>query len=169
MLCNASALLLLVSSQCGSASAFSAAHQNQLDPALTFRRLRRMPLFAHRPPSRRDLLSSAIATLVSSSLLVVPDVSRAIDVRDVKMAEGEEMKMFLDPQGLFALNLPKRFFTIRRTIKGDLPDEKTGSGRRGSSIFTAGDLNKAELLAVERYVHVGEGLGALICRSRFFK
>jgi len=62
-----------------------------------------------------------------------------------------EMKTFVDPKGLFALNVPKRFFAIRRTAKGDLPDEKTGKGRRGSSIFTAGDLAKAEVIAVERF------------------
>jgi hypothetical protein len=63
-----------------------------------------------------------------------------------------EMKTFIDPEGLFALKIPKRFFSIRRTNKGDLPNESTGSGRRGSSIFNAGDLAKAEVLAVERYV-----------------
>ena len=73
-------------------------------------------------------------------------------MRETFDVQGVEMKMFVDPQGLFALNLPKRFFALRRTAKGDLPDEKTGSGRRGSSIFNAGDLAKAEVLAVERYV-----------------
>ena len=62
-----------------------------------------------------------------------------------------EMKTFVDPKGLFALNVPKRYFTLRRTEKGDLPDEKTGKGRRGSSIFTAGDMTKAEIVAVERF------------------
>jgi hypothetical protein len=62
-----------------------------------------------------------------------------------------EMKPFIDPQGLFALNVPKDFFTLRRTQKGDLPDAKTGKGRRGSSIFTAGNMAKAEVVAVERF------------------
>ena len=62
-----------------------------------------------------------------------------------------EMKTFIDPKGLFAINVPKRYFAIRRTVKGDLPDEKTGQGRRGSSIFTAGDMAKAEVVAIERY------------------
>merc|ERR1712183_442077 len=61
------------------------------------------------------------------------------------------MKTFIDPQGLFALVVPEKFFVVRRSIKGDLPDEKTGKGRRGSSILTAGDLGKAEVLAVERF------------------
>jgi len=60
-----------------------------------------------------------------------------------------EMKTFEDP--LFALSVPKSFFTLRRTQKGDLPDAKTGKGRRGSSIFTAGNMAKAEVIAVERY------------------
>jgi hypothetical protein len=60
------------------------------------------------------------------------------------------MKDFLDPLGLFSIRVPKSYFALRRTAKGDLPDEKTGQGRRGSSIFTAGDMGKAELIAVER-------------------
>jgi len=62
-----------------------------------------------------------------------------------------EMKEFVDPQGLFSVSVPKNFYTLRRTQKGDLPDAKTGKGRRGSSIFTAGDMAKAEVVAVERY------------------
>lgn len=62
-----------------------------------------------------------------------------------------EMKDFVDPQGLFSLSVPKNFYTLRRTQKGDLPDAKTGKGRRGSSIFTAGNMAKAEVVAVERF------------------
>jgi hypothetical protein len=60
------------------------------------------------------------------------------------------MRDFLDPKGLFSIRIPKSYFALRRTAKGDLPDEKTGQGRRGSSIFTAGDMGKAELIAIER-------------------
>ncbi len=62
-----------------------------------------------------------------------------------------DMKDFVDPQGLFSLQVPQDFFTLRRTQKGDLPDAKTGQGRRGSSIFTAGNMAKAEVVAVERF------------------
>lgn len=65
-----------------------------------------------------------------------------------------EMKTFIDQKGLFVINVPKRFFAIRRTVKGDLPDETTGKGRRGSSIFTAGDMSKAEVIAIERCVYI---------------
>lgn len=61
------------------------------------------------------------------------------------------MKEFVDPQGLFSLRVPQSFFTLRRSAKGDLPDSKTGNGRRGSSIFTAGNMAKAEVVAVERF------------------
>jgi hypothetical protein len=61
-----------------------------------------------------------------------------------------EMKTFVDPQGMFAINVPVRFFAIRRSAKGDLPDAK-GQGRRGSTIFTAGDMAKAEVVAIERF------------------
>jgi hypothetical protein len=66
---------------------------------------------------------------------------------DVVGAEQLEMKTFEDP--LFAVSVPKSFFTLRRTQKGDLPDAITGKGRRGSSIFTAGNMAKAEVIAVE--------------------
>jgi len=86
--------------------------------------------------------SAAVALSIPSSSLAAVDVSQQVPV---------EMRTFVDPKGLFALTVPKRFFAIRRTNKGDLPDEKTGKGRRGSSIFTAGDLSKAEVIAVERF------------------
>ena len=66
------------------------------------------------------------------------------------VAAKTEMKDFVDPLGLFTIRVPKTFFTLRRTVKGDLPDDKTGKGRRGSSIFTAGNMAKAEVIAVER-------------------
>ena len=85
-------------------------------------------------------LSLGLATLLSAPL-----VSRAdIDVSAI------EMKEFVDPYGLFSINVPNGFYTLRRKAKGDLPDEKTGKGRRGSSIFTAGNMAKAEVIAVER-------------------
>lgn len=49
------------------------------------------------------------------------------------------------------MDVPQRFFAIRRSAKGDLPDAKTGKGRRGGTIFTAGDMAKAEVIAVERF------------------
>jgi len=61
------------------------------------------------------------------------------------------MKTFDDPKGLFSIRVPQRFYVLRRSAKGDLPDAKTGNGRRGSSIFTAGDMAKAEVVAVERF------------------
>jgi hypothetical protein len=62
-----------------------------------------------------------------------------------------EMKDFLDPVGLFRVRVPKSFFVLRRSSKGDLPDPQTGQGRRGSSIFSAGDMTKAEIVAIERF------------------
>ena len=92
----------------------------------------------------KDLLVQS--TFISSSAMIAAQPSWA----DVDM--GIEMKEFIDPKGLFSISVPKRFYTLRRTSKGDLPDEKTGKdGRRGSSIFTAGDMAKAEVIAIERY------------------
>ena len=99
--------------------------------------------------SRRDLLAS-LTSVVGGSLLS-PFSAVADDTLVANAINGVEMKTFVDPKGLFVLNLPKRFFALRRSSKGDLPDEKTGSGRRGSSIFSAGDMAKAEVIAVEYF------------------
>ncbi|KAL7444104.1 hypothetical protein ACHAXH_009950 [Discostella pseudostelligera] len=63
------------------------------------------------------------------------------------------MKRFVDNANpsYFVIDVPQRFFTIRRSAKGDLPDAQTGQGRRGGTIFTAGDMSKAEVVAVERF------------------
>lgn len=76
--------------------------------------------------------------------------NKAVAAIDTSTLQPVEMKSFVDPQGLFTVNVPKRFFSIRRSAKGDLPNER-GQGRRGSSIFTAGDMSKAEVVAVERF------------------
>jgi hypothetical protein len=109
--------------------------------------------------SRRDLfrsISRSFSSVVASVLIGMdssPTVAMAASVSDdVTTLSTIVMKTFIDPQGLFAINIPQRFFAIRRTNQGDLPNTATGSGRRGSSIFNAGDLAKAEVLAVERYV-----------------
>ena len=91
-----------------------------------------------------------IASAISAPLLpLLPQLTHAAD--GTAALEPLEMKSFVDPQGLFALNIPKSFYTLRRTQKGDLPDAKTGKGRRGASIFTGGNMAKAEVVAVERY------------------
>jgi hypothetical protein len=111
--------------------------------------------------TRRKWVNGIIAAAATTStLLSIPTLVRADDTSttaEVVIAatviapEPLEMKEFVDPAGLFSLRVPKGFFTLRRTAKGDLPDSKTGKGRRGSSIFTAGNMAKAEVIAVERY------------------
>jgi hypothetical protein len=104
-------------------------------------------------------LSTATCSLaLSTGGVALPAEAAAIDVSTTSSESTANdvvvvpMKLFVDPQGLFVLSLPQRFFVLRRTAKGDLPDEATGKGRRGSSILNAGDLAKAEVLAVERCV-----------------
>lgn len=83
----------------------------------------------------------------ATNLLFAPAIAAASAAPDIV-----PMKTFIDPMGLFVINVPQRFFSLRRSAKGDLPDSKTGQGRRGSSIFTSGDMAKAEVVAIERYV-----------------
>lgn len=70
----------------------------------------------------------------------------------VQTVVAPAMKRFVDNANpsYFVIDVPERFFTIRRSAKGDLPDAQTGQGRRGGTIFTAGDMSKAEVVAVER-------------------
>lgn len=89
--------------------------------------------------SRRTWMVGISSTLATAATLP----ARAAE-------ENSNLRDFVDPQGLFTIQVPEDFYTIRRTQKGDLPDEKTGKGRRGSSIFTAGNLKKAIVVAVER-------------------
>lgn len=98
--------------------------------------------------SRRSAL---LLSAVAAATLTAGGASTPPAFAEEAVAEVVEMKSFVDPEGLFLLNVPKRFYTLRRKAKGDLPDEKTGKGRRGSSIFTAGDMAKAEVVAVERF------------------
>jgi hypothetical protein len=99
---------------------------------------------------RADLLSLSAVSRRQWLALTSTVVGFGMAIDPVLAAELE-MKEFVDPQGQFSLRVPKNFYTLRRTQKGDLPDAKTGKGRRGSSIFTAGNLAKAEVVAVERY------------------
>ena len=118
------------------------------------------------PPSRRDALGRlgmGLGLLLPAAALAVPafvagfpvPASAAVDVSELVQAQEAAapvpLKTFIDPEGLFALEVPQGYYTLRRKAKGDLPDEKTGAGRRGSSIFTAGNMAKAEVLAVERF------------------
>lgn len=77
--------------------------------------------------------------------------STATAQQEITATAPVSMKTFLDPAGLFVLNIPQRFFALRRSAKGDLPDKQTGTGRRGSTIFSAGDMAKAEVVSVEYF------------------
>ncbi|KAL3777987.1 hypothetical protein ACHAW5_003267 [Stephanodiscus triporus] len=96
---------------------------------------------------RRRLLQSTAAITVASWTGLSP--ASAVD----DVATEVPMKRFVDDANpsLFEIDVPQRFFAIRRSARGDLPDAKTGQGRRGGTIFTAGDMSKAEVIAVERF------------------
>mmetsp|Transcript_15112 Transcript_15112/g.32805 ORF Transcript_15112/g.32805 Transcript_15112/m.32805 type:complete len:286 (-) Transcript_15112:895-1752(-) len=103
---------------------------------------------------RRFLQSTAAITVASwtgGKSTVMPWLSPAL--ADDAVAIEVPMKRFVDTANpsFFVMDVPQRFFAIRRSAKGDLPDAKTGKGRRGGTIFTAGDMSKAEIIAVERF------------------
>lgn len=100
---------------------------------------------------QQQLTATVGTAAAAAGIFVLGGNANVALAEDEVAAVAVEMKTFVDPQGLFAFNLPKRFFALRRTAKGDLPDAKTGVGRRGSSIFTGGDMGKAEVVAIERY------------------
>lgn len=104
--------------------------------------------------SRRKLFGSILkfGTALLLGIDSLPLAAAAGALSDDTTTTSIAMKTFVDPEGLFIINIPQRFFAIRRTNQGDLPNAATGAGRRGSSIFNAGDLAKAEVLAIERYV-----------------
>ena len=102
---------------------------------------------------RHFLQSTAFITLASltGASSLPSSTAFASDVA-TEVQEGMPMKRFVDTANppLFVIDVPQRFFAIRRSAKGDLPDAKTGKGRRGGTIFTAGDMAKAEVIAIER-------------------
>lgn len=102
---------------------------------------------------RRLLRSSSFAALTLASAWngVAPVIANAAETGVLQ--DEVEMKVFADTAtpSLFVIEVPKRFFALRRSAKGDLPDAKTGKGRRGGTIFTAGDMAKAEVIAIERF------------------
>lgn len=100
--------------------------------------------------NRRAFWNQAGILAAAGSVVLSPATGWA-DEQVVAAAPPVEMKDFVDPVGYFSIRVPKNFFTLRRSAKGDLPDAKTGQGRRGSSIFSAGDMAKAEVVAIERY------------------
>ena len=61
---------------------------------------------------------------------------------------AETMKLVSDQE--FSLNVPTSFYVLKRKDKGDLPD-KNGNGRRGATVFTAGQMKRASVIAVERF------------------
>ena len=112
----------------------------------------------HHQQDDEDALSFHRRLFVSTALLwMIPTSAIASD-----SATTTALKEFRDPKGLFSIRVPSDFFTLRRSNKGDLPDEQTGAGRRGSSIFTAGNMAKAEVIAVERCVACFARLGLVV-------
>lgn len=142
-------LLLLVLKPCTSLSLQSHRLTNQ---ALFARKSLKLSIQTHpTKESKINIRRHFLRSIVGGTAAIVSVPSSSVLATDQSPTATVEMKTFVDPKGLFAINVPKRFFAIRRTVKGDLPDEKTGKGRRGSSIFTAGDLAKAEVIAIERF------------------
>lgn len=105
---------------------------------------------------RRRLLQSILQSTASLTLAGFSSLPAFADESAEAVAAPQvvvPMKTFVDNANpsLFSLDVPQRFFSIRRSAKGDLPDAKTGQGRRGGTIYTAGDMAKAEVIAVERF------------------
>ncbi|KAL7571520.1 hypothetical protein ACA910_020939 [Epithemia clementina (nom. ined.)] len=117
---------------------------------------------------RRSFISATLAT--NLGLLVVPFLGASTnawgesDAASLGMAPAStetvaattassnslDMKTFVDPYGMFDIEVPQEFYTLRRTAKADISDDDKGK-RKGSSIFTAGNLAKAEVVAVDRF------------------
>ena len=108
-------------------------------------------------PTRRAFVSSSSALVFLPNLPSFADDADVDDVASPPAAPSPPpppplppMAPFFDnEEGLFSLSVPKSFYVLRRKDKGDLPDAK-GNGRRGATIFTAGNMGTASVIAVER-------------------
>jgi len=99
--------------------------------------------------------SSFAATLFVTTFpkasMAADDVAEATPPPSPPTPSLRDFKPGVGPDDYFEVLVPKRFFTLRRSAKGDLPDESTGTGRRGATLFSSGDLSKAEIVGVERF------------------
>jgi hypothetical protein len=125
------------------------------------------------PRRRREVFDALSAGLVSSGVQSVlaaetPSPSHSPYLAGVSIPEMPSLPRsfvietggstgplleYKDPLGLFAISLPKGWFKIRPTAEGDLPDSQ-GRGRRGSRIFSAGEISNPyspKVLSVERF------------------
>jgi hypothetical protein len=107
------------------------------------------PLISQSTLDRRKLFKNVAAT-ASLIALGMPSHNRA-NAAEESLADAIQAIPFKEfNDAMFSIRLPKSYFAIRRSAKGDLPDSNTGQGRRGATIFTGGDMQKAELIAIER-------------------
>lgn len=107
-------------------------------------------------PKQPTFAADGVADVVSppADALPPPPAGGIADVSSVSSSAPSSplppMVPFFDKEeGLFSLSVPKSFYVLRRKDKGDLPDAK-GNGRRGATIFTAGNMGTASVIAVER-------------------
>ncbi|GMH62370.1 hypothetical protein TrRE_jg12110, partial [Triparma retinervis] len=70
-------------------------------------------------------------------------------VRPIAKPRHDKMEKFVSDKE-FSLKVPTSFYVLKRKDKGDLPDSN-GNGRRGATVFTAGQMKKASVIAVERF------------------
>ena len=101
----------------------------------------------HRSPHSIES-SLGLLKMNRRTLFFTPVLISNLIYRDPALAisPSENTKIYTDPQGLFSLLIPKRYFVIRRDTNGD------DSSRSGSSIvLTAGDLSKAQVVSIERF------------------
>jgi len=93
--------------------------------------------------TRREIMKSMQAVTLSSILTLSPSITNAAETD--KMA----MTLYEDPNGLFKIRIPKGFFIFRRP--GNPTNKDKTKSRKGSSIFTSGDIGKAEIVSVDRF------------------
>ncbi len=109
------------------------------------------PLFLQCTAQKVDTSGTTASSFLSvAHAAAITDAAGGIDVSSIQQQQQQKVKEFVDPQGFFTISIPSDFYAIRRTVKGDLPDAKSGKGRRGASIFTAGNMAKAEVISIER-------------------
>ena len=110
----------------------------------------------------KQIVSRRSALLAGASVILLPSIARAfprlpalptVNIGVETGGSSGPLIQYKDPLGLFALALPKGWFKIRPTAEGDLPDFK-GRGRRGSRIFSSGEISNPyapKVLSVERF------------------
>lgn len=105
----------------------------------------------HYTATRRDIFKN-IKAASAASLVYAMNSNIANAEETITLTKEDKMTLYNDPNGLFRLSIPKSYFIFRRP--GNPNNKGKTKSRKGSAIFTAGDIGKAEIVSIDRFTTI---------------